>query len=241
MPYVAEFVGTLLLILLGNGVVANVALNGSKGSNGGFLMVTAGWGVAVAIGVYASGHVSGGHINPAVTLAYAIGGTFSWALVPGYIAAQLLGAMTGCLLVYITYGSQYQLTDDSSAIAATFHTTPEIRHTRNNCLTEMIGTAILVFGVLSIFAAGNQISPALGPALVGLLVFGIGMSLGGPTGYAINPARDLGPRIMHAILPIRAKGKTDWAYAWIPVVAPFAGGIIGGVLFHFTKLGSVPI
>jgi len=240
MPFLAEFVGTFLLILLGNGVVANAVLNQSKGNNGGYFMITAGWGVAVAIGVYASGHVSGGHINPAVTLAYAVAGTFGWGLVPGYIAAQVAGAMAGSLLVFLTYRSQYQMTDNAGAISATFCTAPEIPHKFNNFLTELIGTAILVFGVLSIFASANQISPALGPALVGLLVFGIGMSLGGPTGYAINPARDLGPRIMHALLPIRAKGKTDWGYAWIPVVAPIMGGVVGGLLFNLSKLGAVP-
>lgn len=238
MPYLAEFVGTLLLILFGNGVVANVLLNKSKGNDSGTFMVTAGWGVGVAVGVYASGHVSGGHINPAVTIAYAINGTFAWSMVPGFILAQLAGAMAGSYLVYLTYGSQYQATEDPDAIFATFATAPEIRNTRDNFLTEMIGTAILVFGVLAIFAPGNQVGGQIGPALVGMLVFGIGMSLGGPTGYAINPARDLGPRIMHAILSIKSKGKTDWGYAWIPIIAPIVGGIIGGVLFSMTSLGA---
>tara|TARA_R100000027_G_scaffold38030_3_gene28039 strand:- start:3261 stop:3977 length:717 start_codon:yes stop_codon:yes gene_type:complete len=237
MPYLAEFVGTLLLILFGDGVVANALLSKSKGKDSGNFMITAGWGVAVAIGVYAAGHVSGGHINPAVTVAYAFTGTFSWALVPGYLLAQLAGAMVGSWLVYMTYGSQYQATDDAGTIFATFATSPEVRHTRNNFITELIGTMVLVFGVLAIFAPGNHVDNPAGPALVGLLVFGIGMSLGGPTGYAINPARDLGPRLMHAILPIRAKGGSDWKYAWIPIVAPLVGGCIGGLLYGVYSAG----
>lgn len=240
MPLLAEFVGTLLLVLLGDGVVANALLSKSKGKDAGMFMITAGWAVGVAVGVYASGHVSGGHINPAVTLAYAIGGTFSWSLVPGYICSQMAGAMAGSFLVYLTYRSQYKATDDPSAILSTFATIPEVRHTWNNLVTEAIGTAVLVFGVLAIFAPGNQIPVPQGPALVGLLVFGIGMSLGGPTGYAINPARDLGPRLMHALLPIRAKGASEWRYSWIPIVGPFVGGVFGGLLFKLTSFG-VPL
>jgi len=238
MPFVAEFVGTFLLILLGNGVVANALLNQCKGNGGGFFMITAGWGVAVAVGVFASGHLSGGHINPAVTLAFAVGGTFSWVLVPGYILAQLAGAMAGSLLVFFTYRAHYGVTDEPGSIGATFFTSPAIRSPLQNFVTELVGTAILVFGVLAIFAPGNHTENPLGPAFVGLLVFGIGMSLGGPTGYAINPARDLGPRIIHTLLPIRAKGGSDWSYSWVPIFGPITGGVIGGLLFGLSGIGG---
>jgi len=238
MPLLAEFVGTLLLILFGNGVVANHSLAHSKGQGAGWIVITAGWGVAVAVGVYASGHVSGGHINPAVTLAFATTGLFSWASVPGYIAAQMAGAFVGALLVHATYAGHYRKTEDPQAILGTFATIPALRQPVRNFVTEVIGTAALVFGVLAILAPANAVMPAQGPLLVGLLVFGIGLSLGGPTGYAINPARDLGPRLAHAILRIRHKGPSDWGYAWIPVVAPFVGGILGAALFALSGLSS---
>lgn len=238
MAYLAEFVGTLLLVLLGNGVVANALLDGSKGRDAGWIAITAGWGVAVAVGVYACGHVSGGHINPAVTFAFAVSGEFAWASVPGYVAAQMAGAFLGALLVHAAYSAHYRATKDSGAILATFATGPAIRNTRANLVTEAIGTAVLVFGVLAILAPENAVMPGEGPLLVGLLVFGIGLSLGGPTGYAINPARDLGPRLAHALLRIPGKGPSDWSYSWIPVVGPLAGGTAGGVLFSWSGLSG---
>lgn len=238
MPLIAEFVGTLLLILLGNGVVANQLLVDCKGRGSGWIVITAGWGVAVAVGVYASGHVSGGHINPAVTLAFATTGLFSWASVPGYIAAQMGGAFVGAILVHITYSGHYRKTENPTDILGTFATIPALRQPVRNFITEVIGTATLVFGVLAILAPANAVMPAQGPLLVGLLVFGIGLSLGGPTGYAINPARDLGPRLAHSLLRIRHKGPSDWGYAWIPVAAPCVGGIVGAFLFSFSGLSS---
>ena len=245
--YLAEVVGTALLILFGNGVVANVVLAKTKGNSGGWICITAGWAFGVAIAVFAVGRVSGAHINPAVTIALASIGSFSWALVPGYIAAQMAGAMIGALLVYLSYLAHWQPTQDQGGKLACFATGPAIRATVPAFITEFIGTAALLFGVLAFGkviagAASDQqawasaVSLWFGPALVGLLVFAIGLSLGGPTGYAINPARDLGPRIMHALLPIPGKGTSDWEYAWIPVVAPIAGGIAGAQLFNMLNL-----
>ena len=241
--YIAEAVGTMILILLGNGVVANVLLARSKGQNSGWIVITIGWGVAVTIAVYAVGRVSGAHLNPAVTIALATIGSFPWIDVPGYIAAQIIGAFLGAMLVWLAYLPHWRPTEDAAAKLAVFSTGPAIRHAGANFMTEAIGTAMLLFGVLSIGAnaegwvqAGevdlSQVfSRALQPLLVGILVLGIGLSLGGPTGYAINPARDLGPRIAHEILPVAGKGPSDWAYAWIPVVAPIAGGIAGAALY----------
>lgn len=244
--YVAEFVGTLILVLLGDGVVANVVLSRTKGFNSGWIVITTGWGLAVAIAVYCVGHISGAHINPAVTLGLASIGSFPWADVPGYIVAQMLGAFTGAVMVYAAYHSHWAATEASAAKLAVFSTGPEIRKPLPNLLTEVIGTAMLVFGVLAIAVNSSAMARAgdidlsvvfdraIAPLLVGFLVWGIGLSLGGPTGYAINPARDLGPRIAHAILPIPGKGHSDWGYAWIPVLGPIAGGILGAVLFQLT-------
>lgn len=241
--YLAETVGTAILILLGNGVVANAVLAKSKGRDGGWIVITAGWALAVGLAVYATGRISGAHLNPAVTLGLAATGQFSWALVPGYIAAQLGGAIIGATLVWLSYLSHWRATEDPGAKLACYCTAPAIRSTVPNFITECIGTAMLVFAVLAIgrINAGNPATfgdPLAGltatwwsPLLVSLTVFSIGLSLGGPTGYAINPARDLGPRIAHAILPIAGKGSSDWSYAWIPVVAPITGGIIGAALF----------
>jgi glycerol uptake facilitator len=206
-------------------------------------VITTGWGVAVAVAVYAVGRISGAHLNPAVTIALATIGSFSWAEVPGYIAAQMLGAFIGAVIVYIAYLPHWRVTTDSGGKLAVFATGPAIRHTGGNLATEIIGTAALVFGILAI--AGNAqtlarpgdvdlsivFSRGLQPLLVGILVLGIGLSLGGPTGYAINPARDLGPRIAHAVLPIPGKGESDWSYAWIPIVGPIIGGIAGAGLY----------
>ncbi len=244
-PYIAEGVGTMILILLGDGVVANVLLARSKGQNSGWIVVAVGWGVAVAIAVYAVGRISGAHLNPAVTIGLATIGGFPWKDVPGYVAAQMVGAFLGAVLVWLAYLPHWRLTEDPAAKLAVFSTGPAIRHTSANFVTEVIGTAMLLFGVLAIGAnaegwaqAGevdlSQVfSRALQPLLVGILVLGIGLSLGGPTGYAINPARDLGPRIAHAILPISGKGPSDWSYGWIPVVGPLVGGIAGAALYTF--------
>jgi glycerol uptake facilitator protein len=241
--FLAEAVGTMMLVLLGDGVVANVVLNRTKGQNSGWIVITTGWGLAVAIAVYAVGRVSGAHLNPAVTIALATIGSFPWADVPGYVLAQMIGAVLGAVLVWLMYLPHWRVTADPAAKLAVFATGPAIRHTAANCIAEIIGTAVLMFGILAIAANAQTLSKpgdvdlsfvfsrGLQPLLVGVLVLGIGLSLGGPTGYAINPARDLGPRIAHAILPIPGKGSSDWAYSWIPVVAPIIGGVAGAGLY----------
>jgi glycerol uptake facilitator protein len=248
--YVAEFIGTMILVLLGDGVVANVLLRQSKGENAGWIGITFGWGMAVAIAVYSVGAISGAHINPAVTVGLASVGAFEWALVPGYIIAQLLGAFAGAVLVFLAYSNHWAPTADPGLKLGVFSTAPEIRKPVANFTTEMIGTAMLVFGVLAIAANAQQIQQAaeldlssvfafgIQPLLVGFLVFSIGLSLGGPTGYAINPARDLGPRIAHAVLPIPGKGGSDWGYSWIPILAPLVGGVIGAVLYTLLGFGG---
>lgn len=236
-PYLAELVGTALLVLFGDGVVANVVLAKSKGNNGGWIVITTGWALAVVMGVYAVGTVSGGHLNPAVTLGLAAIGKFDAAQVPGYIAAQMAGAFCGAALVWLAYLPHWKETTDTGAKLGVFCTAPAIRHTGSNLLCEIIGTAVLVFGALAIPSKVNLSEPGwatgFGPILVGLLVFAIGLSLGGPTGYAINPARDLGPRLAHALLPIAGKGSSDWSYAWIPVVGPIIGGVLGALAHRF--------
>jgi len=231
-PFLGEVLGTAILILLGDGVVANVLLNRSKGQNGGWIVITTGWGLAVAIAAYVTGHVSGAHINPAVTLGLAAIGQFPWSQVPSYIIAQFLGAFLGAVLVYLAYLPHWAVTDDAELKLAVFSTAPAVRSPGANLVTEIIGTAMLVLGVLGISHPANQLAGGLSPLLVGFLVWAIGLSLGGPTGYAINPARDLGPRIAHAVLPIPGKGGSDWGYAWIPVVGPVIGGILGALLFQ---------
>jgi glycerol uptake facilitator protein len=240
---VAEAVGTMILILLGDGAVANVVLKGTKSHNSGWIVITVGWGIAVTIAVYAVGRISGAHINPAVTVALATIGSFAWADVPGYVAAQMLGALIGAVLVWVMFLPHWKVTEDPALKLGVFCTGPAIRNPLANLICEVIGTAVLLFGVLAI--AGNAqtlsrpgdvdlslvFSRGLQPLLVGILVLGIGVSLGGPTGYAINPARDLGPRIAHAVLPISGKGGSDWEYAWIPVVGPLIGGVIGAGMY----------
>lgn len=240
----AEAIGTMLLVLLGDGVVANVLLARSKGQNSGWIVITVGWGVAVAIAVYAVGRISGAHLNPAVTVGLASIGSFPWADVPGYIAAQLVGAFIGAAFVWLAYLPHWALTTDKDAMLGVFATSPAIRNPGANIVTEVIGTAVLIFGVLAIAANAQALarpgdvnlsvvfSHGLQPLLVGILVLGIGLGLGGPTGYAINPARDLGPRLAHALLPIAGKRDSDWGYAWIPVVGPMVGGVLGAVLFR---------
>jgi glycerol uptake facilitator protein len=227
----AEVIGTALLILLGNGVVAGVLLNLSKAQNAGWIVITFGWGMGVMLAVFAVGQFSGAHINPAVTLGFATIGNTDWGDVPKYFAGQYVGAFIGATLVWAAYLPHWGATEDPGLKLACYSTAPAIRNTPANMICEIIGTFVLVFGVLAIFADEATAATGLGALLVGLLVFGIGLSLGGPTGYAINPARDLGPRIMHAILPIAGKGPSDWGYAWIPVVGPLIGGVLGAVAF----------
>jgi glycerol uptake facilitator protein len=227
----AEVIGTAILILLGDGVVAAVLLSHSKAQNSGWIVITFGWGMAVAMAVYAVGQFSGAHLNPAVTLGFAFQGTTPWSDVPAYLAGEFVGAFIGATLVWAAYSNHWRATEDPGLKLAVFCTAPAIRNTVANIITEVIGTFMLVFGVLAIVA--NELTAGLAPLLVGLLVLAIGLSLGGPTGYAINPARDLGPRIMHAILPIPGKGPSDWGYAWIPVIAPIIGGVLGGLAFDW--------
>lgn len=244
-PFLAEIIGTAILILFGGGVVANVILNKTKGNSGGWIVITWGWGMGVFIAVYTMGQFSGAHINPAVTVGLAVAGLFDWAMVVPYIIAQTIGAFIGALLVWLAYKDHFAATENQAVKLAIFSTGPEIRNYPANFLTEVIGTFILIFGVLylsepgfynndgemltTIIIDGKEVGFGLGSlsALpVGLLVFAIGLSLGGPTGYAINPARDFGPRIAHAVLPIPAKGSSDWAYSWVPIVAPIVGAAL---------------
>lgn len=233
----AETIGTALLILLGDGVVAAVLLNKSKAQNSGWIVITFGWGMAVMVGVYAVGQFSGAHLNPAVTLGFWINGNIDGGDVPKYLIGEFLGAFAGATLVVAAYWDHFRETEDTGLKLAVFSTGPAIRNYPLNLVTEIIGTFVLVFGVLAIVAnaGGDTViaGPGLTPLLVGLLVLAIGLSLGGPTGYAINPARDLGPRIIHAILPVPGKGPSDWAYAWVPVVGPLLGGALGGALYHW--------
>jgi glycerol uptake facilitator protein len=225
-------IGTGILILLGDGVVAAVLLNHSKAQNGGWIVIALGWGMAVAMAVFAVAQFSGAHINPAVTFGFAIIGDTEWGDVPAYVSGQFVGAFIGAFLVWAAYSNHWKATEDPGLKLAVFCTAPAIRNTVSNIVTEVIGTFLLVFGVLAIFADEATAATGLGALLVGFLVLAIGLSLGGPTGYAINPARDLGPRIMHAILPIPGKGPSDWGYAWIPVVAPLVGGALGALAFE---------
>lgn len=229
----SEVIGTAILILLGDGVVAAVLLAKSKAQNSGWIVITFGWGMAVAMAVYSVGRFSGAHLNPAVTLGLASIGVTPWKDVPVYIGGEFVGAMIGAALVFASYSHHFGETEDPGLKLAVFSTGPAIRNYALNFITEVIGTFVLLFGVLAI--GGNKAPGATGltPLLVGLLVFAIGLSLGGPTGYAINPARDLGPRIMHFILPIPGKGTSDWSYAWIPVVAPIIGGVLGALTYHW--------
>lgn len=239
--FLAEFLGTMILILLGDGVVAGVLLRESKAEDAGWIVITFGWGLAVAIAVYAVGGISGAHINPAVTIGLAAIGQFAWADVPVYILAQFLGAFTGAVLVWLHYLSHWPITADPGLKLAVFSTGPAVRKTGNNFVAEVIGTAMLLLGVLAIGAntargelgdLSGVITTGINPLLVGFLVLAIGLSLGGPTGYAINPARDFAPRVAHAILPIAGKGSSDWSYSWIPVLAPIVGGVLGAVLWE---------
>ncbi|MCB0523736.1 MAG: MIP/aquaporin family protein [Saprospiraceae bacterium] len=232
--FLSELIGTALLILLGNGVVAGVLLKGSKSEHGGWIVITLGWGLAVTFAVFTAGALSGAHLNPAVTLALAATGQYSEqftpASIPVYILAQMLGAMLGAALVYLHYLPHWSKTEDQGLKLAVFCNAPAIRHTWANVTSEFIGTFVLLFGICAIGA--NKFADGLNPIVVGALVLAIGLSLGGPTGYAINPARDLGPRITHALLPIPGKGSSDWSYSWIPVLGPILGGIAGAMVYQ---------
>jgi len=237
--FTAELVGTMCLILLGNGVVANVVLTGTKGNNGGWIVITTGWALAVFAGVVIAAPYSGAHLNPAVTIALAIAQKFSWAKVPLFISAQFIGAMIGTSLVWLTYKDHYKITEDKGAKLATFSTGPAIKDTFTNLLSEIIGTFVLVFVIFYFTNAemGTDKTPiglgSLGAIPVAFLVWAIGLSIGGTTGYAINPARDLGPRIMHAILPVSGKGDSNWGYAWIPVIGPVIGACIAASFYLY--------
>jgi glycerol uptake facilitator protein len=233
----------MLLIIFGDGVVANVVLSKTKGQNSGWIVIATGWAMAVVVGVYAVAGYSGAHINPAVTIALLSIGKVTAGQAIVYILGQFVGAFIGGVIVWLAYHEQFAATEDKGLKLAVFCTGPAIRNTGWNLVTEIIGTFTLVFGVLSMTSTRNLVekglASALAPLLVGLLVWGIGLSLGGPTGYAINPARDLGPRISHAVLPIPGKGDSDWGYSWIPVVGPIIGGIIGALVYQAT-LGAIP-
>lgn len=249
-PLLGEFIGTAILILLGNGVVANVVLNKTKGNNSGWIVITFGWAMGVFTAVYVVGQFSGAHINPAVTISLATAGLFEWSMVPFYVLSQVAGAAMGSLLVWLSYRDHFNETKDPIGILGCHSTIPAIRNYPSNFITETIGAVVLMVGVFylaspgflttdgafiqSIVIEGQEIGFGLGAlsALpVGLLVLGIGLSLGGPTGYAINPARDLGPRMMHSILPIPSKGTSDWAYSWVPILAPILGGVLAALLY----------
>jgi glycerol uptake facilitator protein len=242
--YTAEAFGTALLIVFGDGVVANVLLARSKGESSGWIVITFGWAVAVMVAVYAVGRLSGAHLNPAVTVALASIGAFPWADVAGYVVAQMIGAAAGGVLVWLIYLPHWPITQDANLKLAVFCTGPAVRKPAANLLTETLATAVFVFALLAIAANAQTLtrpgdvdlsvvfSSGLQPLLVGALVLGVGLSLGGPTGYAINPARDLGPRIAHFLLPIPGKRDSDWGYAWIPILGPLVGGILGAQLFR---------
>lgn len=228
-PYVAEFLGTMLLTLLGNGVVAGVLMRDSKAENAGWLTIVLGWGLAVTLAIYAVGRISGAHINPAITLALYVNGSFPGDQVLGYMAAQLAGAFAGAVLVWLHYLGHWPRTEGAAIKLGIFCTGPAIRKTLPNLISEVIATIVLVLGVL--FIGANEYYEGLNPILVGALVISIGLSLGGTTGFAINPARDLAPRLAHFVLPIPGKGTSDWSYSWIPVIGPLIGGVIGAWLF----------
>ncbi|WP_445736877.1 MIP/aquaporin family protein [Mariniflexile sp.] len=235
-PFIAEIIGTALLILLGGGVVANVVLNKTIGNNSGWIVITAGWALAVYVAVVVAGPYSGAHINPAVSIGLAIAGKFPWESVPSYILAQMIGAMLGSSMVWLVYKNHFEATEDADTKKAVFCTAPAIRNTFSNLISEIVGTFVLIFTILYFTNATINDTQtiiglgSLGAVPVAFLVWAIGLSLGGTTGYAINPARDLGPRIMHAILPIKNKASSDWSYSWVPVVGPIIGASLAALL-----------
>jgi glycerol uptake facilitator protein len=230
-PFLGEFAGTALLIIMGAGVVANVLLTNTKGHNSGWIVITFGWAMAVFLGVYASNSLGGsGHLNPAITIALTAFGDFDSSLLPTYIAAQFGGAIVGACIAWLAYKQHFDVTTDADLKMAVFCNSPAIRNVSYNLITEIIGTFILTFGALTMSKPASSMG-TLDALPVGLLVLGIGLSLGGPTGYAINPARDLGPRIAHFLLPIPGKRDSDWNYSWIPVVGPIIGALVAAGLF----------
>ncbi|ABF37400.1 TPA: aquaporin family protein [Streptococcus pyogenes] len=230
MNFIGELLGTFILVLLGDGVVSACILNKTKAQNSGWIAIVLGWGIAVTVAVYISGFMSGAHLNPAVTLAMAAIGSLPWSQVVTYLVAQFLGAMLGALVLYLHYYPHWKETKDAGTILACFSTGPAIRHAWSNLLGEALGTAVLVITVMAI--GPNKVAAGFGPIIVGFVVMAVGFSLGATTGYAINPARDLGPRIMHALLPIPNKGDSDWSYAWIPVLGPILGGVVGALIYQ---------
>ena len=230
--FLSEFIGTAILIAFGNGVVANVVLNKTKGQNSGWIVISFGWAIAVFVGVYVSAKYSGAHLNPAVTLALLYLKKISWDVVPQYISGQLLGAMAGSVIVWLSYLQHFKATDNASLTLAVFATSPAINSSKHNFLTEFLGTFVFIFAILFIVAPSNSLG-SLDALPVALLVLGIGLSFGGPTGYAINPVRDLGPRIVHQLLPLTHKGSSEWRYAWVPVFAPLAGGLLAAIVFKY--------
>jgi len=237
--YIGEFLGTMLLIILGCGVNAGVLLKHSKSENAGWLVINIGWGLAVAMAVYAAGKMSGAHLNPAVTLGLASIGEFPCDKVAGYLLAQLSGAFAGAVVVWFHYLPHWRATTEAGLKLAVFSTGPAIRRTWANLLSEISGTTILLVGLLAI--GSNHLAEGLNPLVVGLLIIGIGASMGGSTGYAINPARDLGPRIAHFFLPIHGKGSSEWGYAWVPVVGPLLGGMFGALLYVAVSRHHIPV
>lgn len=238
-PFWGEVIGTMIVVLFGAGIGAGSSLKGSYAKDAGWIVVTIAWGLAVTMGVFAVGSISGAHLNPAVTIGFAVIGEFPWADVPGYIVGQMIGGILGAILVFFHYLPHWKGTDDPGAKLGVFATSPAIPHTFSNLMSEMIGTCVLVLGLL--FIGANEFTEGLNPFAVGLLIVVIGMSLGGTTGYAINPARDLGPRIAHFFLPIPGKGNSNWGYSWIPVVGPLVGGALGAVFYKAFFLGEITI
>ncbi|WP_188454220.1 MIP/aquaporin family protein [Virgibacillus oceani] len=237
--FLAELIGTMILIIFGGGVVGGVVLKKSKAEDSGWVVITIGWGLAVTMGVYAVGNFTGAHINPAVTLGFAAAGEFPWSKVPMYISAQMIGAFIGACIVFLNYLPHWKETKDQAAKLGVFSTDPAVRSPFSNLVSEMIGTFVLLLGLM--FIGANEFTEGLNPLIVGALIIAIGMSLGGATGYAINPARDLGPRIAHALLPIPGKGGSDWSYAWIPVLGPILGGVYGAVFYQAMFLGEFSV
>jgi glycerol uptake facilitator protein len=229
-PFVAEFLGTAIVIVIGNGVVANVVLPKTKGNNGGLISIVLGWMIAVFVGVYMTADSSGAHLNPAVTFALASAGKFDWSLVPMYLLAQILGAMFGAFIVWMIYKDHINEAGSAADQLAIFSTGPSIRRLPQNFITETLATLVFILGILFIKPADSNLG-ALSALPVALLVGGIGFGLGGPTGWAINPARDLGPRMMHFLLPMKGKGSSDWSYAPVPVFGPIVGGILAGIIY----------
>lgn len=228
--FLSEFIGTAILLAFGNGVVANVVLNKTKGHNSGWIVIAFGWAIAVFVGVFVAAKASGAHLNPAVTVAFAYLGKISWNLVPEYLAGQLLGAMAGSVIVWLSYLQHFNATENAESILATFATSPAIKSSAHNFLTEFVATFVFILSILFIAAPSNSLG-SLDALPVALLVLGIGLSFGGPTGYAINPVRDLGPRIMHQLLPLSHKGSSEWRYSWVPVFGPLAGGLLAAAIF----------